>query len=118
MLLALALRNTMLQLRPFSDKDTFWVLQFMNFFDVVDFGVPGYVLPQLKVDLHIHLTNVLLNYDHSNIISYSLVQLQLEIGSCDLSAVIMKDIVRLKFECLLQDTKLVLFEGLICFHLK
>ena len=105
--MAAALRNSLVHIRPFIDKDMFWAVQFNNFFVVNDYGIPGYVLPTVKTDNHIHLTNVLVGYDHSEIIVDSPIQIRLEIGSCDLTGRIIREMERFKFQFLLQDIKLV-----------
>ncbi|KAI1732177.1 autophagy-related protein 2 like protein B [Ditylenchus destructor] len=105
-LIALALRNTLIHLKPFTDAKLFWGNQFADFFNVIDYGVPGYVLPIVKINLHVHLTSILLGYNHSSVVSSSPMQLRLEIGSCDITARLMAEMERFKFQCLLEDTKL------------
>uniref|UniRef100_A0A915ELE5 Autophagy-related protein 2 n=1 Tax=Ditylenchus dipsaci TaxID=166011 RepID=A0A915ELE5_9BILA len=105
-LVALALRNTIIHLKPFTDSKMFWANQFTDFFNVIDYEVPGYVIPIVKVNLHIHLTSILLGYNHSSVLENSPMQLRLEIGSCDLNARLMAEMERFKFQCLLEDTKL------------
>lgn len=75
-LLALAVRNTLVYFRPFNNSRMYWIDQFANFFNVLDYGVPGYVLPVVKMDLHVHLTSVLFGYDHSSVMPNSPMQLR------------------------------------------
>uniref|UniRef100_A0A914GZH6 Autophagy-related protein 2 n=1 Tax=Globodera rostochiensis TaxID=31243 RepID=A0A914GZH6_GLORO len=100
---AFGLRNSLVHLRPFSNSRYFWVSQFANFFTVSDYGVPGYVLPKVEANLHIHLESVFVGYDHSSITPSSPFQLRFEIGLAYLTSNIVKDIERLKFDCHFQD---------------
>lgn len=66
----------MVHIKPFTNLNLYWANQFSNFFDVENYEVPGYVLPKFKMDLNLHLENILLAYDHSSIISNSPMQLR------------------------------------------
>ena len=39
-----------------------WCLQIMDFFNVRDFEIPGYSLPQVVVELHTHLWSCAVDY--------------------------------------------------------
>lgn len=66
--LAISVRNTLLHYRPVLNPIHYWPHQFANFFDLVDYGVPGYEWPQLVMDLHVQLKNTTFNYDHSTVV--------------------------------------------------
>jgi hypothetical protein len=66
--LAFSVRNTLLHYRPVLNPIHYWPQQFANFFDLVDYGVPGYEWPQLVMDLHVQLKNTTFNYDHSTVV--------------------------------------------------
>jgi hypothetical protein len=48
-LLAFGLRNSLIYFRPFEKLEYFWATQFADFFNVVDYGVPGYIPPAVYV---------------------------------------------------------------------
>lgn len=66
----------MVHIKPIADFNLHWAKQFSNFFDVQNYDVPGYALPVLKMDLNIHMENLLLAYDHSSIIESSPMELR------------------------------------------
>lgn len=70
------LQDTMVYIKPFANVNLHWVKQFSNFFDVQNYDVPGYALPVLKMDLNLHLENVLFAYDHSSIVANSPMELR------------------------------------------
>ncbi|KAL3071887.1 hypothetical protein niasHT_031078 [Heterodera trifolii] len=103
-LVAFGLRNSLIHLRPFASTRFFWVSQFANFFTVPDYdGVPGYVLPKVEANMHVHLQSVFVGYDHCLTTPSSPFQLRVEIGLAYLTSNIVKDIARLKFDCHLHD---------------
>ena len=75
-IVALAVRNTLIHFRPFRNPNHFWVQQFADFFNVVDYDVPGYVWPKTMIGLHLHLTSCLFGYDHSSVVENSPLKLR------------------------------------------
>lgn len=78
-LLAVGIRNSILHVTPFRDAGHFWVNQLIDFFNVVDYIVPGYELPEVTTQLHIHLASSLLAYDHCIVKPNSPLKLRLTI---------------------------------------
>ncbi|KJH43951.1 hypothetical protein DICVIV_10035 [Dictyocaulus viviparus] len=90
-LLAIAVRNISVQLRPFSNTEETWVLQLAEFFTLQNYPIPGYDLPVVTTDLHIHFDNVVLAYDHTWTYPESDVRLRLVLGESDVSSSIIHD---------------------------
>lgn len=64
MLVGVGIRNTMLHLKPYANAEQFWINQLINFFDIVDYGIPGYEIPRTTTELHIHFSSSMLAYEH------------------------------------------------------
>uniref|UniRef100_A0A915BPE2 Autophagy-related protein 2 n=2 Tax=Parascaris univalens TaxID=6257 RepID=A0A915BPE2_PARUN len=107
-LLAVGIRNSILHVTPFRDAGHFWVNQLIDFFNVVDYIVPGYELPEMTTQLHIHLASSLLAYDHCCVKPNSPLKLRLVLGSCNVNSRIVLHAEVYKFECIFEDTKLFL----------
>ncbi|KIH67559.1 ATG protein [Ancylostoma duodenale] len=90
-LLAIAVRNTSLQVRPFSNLKETWAFQLADLFTLQDYPIPGYELPVVTTDLHIHLDNVVLAYDHVWTNPESDLRLRLVLGESDISSSIIQD---------------------------
>ncbi|VDO44022.1 unnamed protein product [Haemonchus placei] len=90
-LLAIAVRSTCVQLRPFRSSKETWMYQLAELFALQDYPIPGYELPVVTTDLHIHLDNVVLAYDHSWICPDSDIRLRLVLGESDISSSIIQD---------------------------
>ncbi|RCN53519.1 ATG protein [Ancylostoma caninum] len=90
-LLAIAVRNTSLQVRPFSNLKETWAFQLADLFTLQDYPIPGYELPVVTTDLHIHLDNVILAYDHVWTNPESDLRLRLVLGESDISSSIIQD---------------------------
>lgn len=65
MLVGVGIRNTMLRLKPCTNAEQFWINQLISFFDIVDYGIPGYEVPQIMTELHMHFSSSLLAYEHN-----------------------------------------------------
>ncbi|VDM61936.1 unnamed protein product [Angiostrongylus costaricensis] len=90
-LLAIAVRNSIVQLRPFRNSKETWMFQLADFLTLQDYPIPGYDLPMVTTDLHVHLDNVVLAYDHAWTNPESDVRLRLVLGESDISSSIMQD---------------------------
>ncbi|VDK56626.1 unnamed protein product [Cylicostephanus goldi] len=90
-LLAIAVRNSCIQLRPFKSLKETWALQLADLFTLQDYPIPGYELPIVTTDLHIHLDNVVLAYDHAWTKPDSDIRLRLVLGETDISSSIIQD---------------------------
>lgn len=106
-LLAIAVRNSSVQLRPFNSPKETWAFQLTELFSLQDYPVPGYELPVVTTDLHIHLDNVVLAYDHVWSNPKSDIRLRLVLGGSDISCSIIQD---------MNTAKVVsIFEGALLF---
>ncbi|KAK5976929.1 hypothetical protein GCK32_001582 [Trichostrongylus colubriformis] len=90
-LLAIAVRNTSVQLRPFRSSKETWAFQLAELFALQDYPIPGYELPVVTTDLHIHLDNVILAYDHMWTNPESDIRLRLVLRESDISSSIIQD---------------------------
>uniref|UniRef100_A0A915PI46 Autophagy-related protein 2 n=1 Tax=Setaria digitata TaxID=48799 RepID=A0A915PI46_9BILA len=106
MLVGIGIRNTMLHLRPCRNSEQFWINQMISFFDVEDYGIPGYEVPQITTELHMHLSSSLLAYEHYFENPSPSLSLRVVLGSCDVSSRIMQDLEIYKFECIFEQLKL------------
>ncbi|KAJ1355430.1 hypothetical protein KIN20_012827 [Parelaphostrongylus tenuis] len=59
--------------------------------NIKDYPIPGYDLPMVTTDLHVHLDNVILAYDHAWTNPESDVRLRLVLGESDISSSIIQD---------------------------
>ncbi|CAG9531831.1 unnamed protein product [Cercopithifilaria johnstoni] len=105
-LVGVGIRNTMLHLKPHTNAEQFWINQLINFFDIVDYGIPGYEVPQITTELHMHFSSSLLAYEHYFENSSPPLSLRVMLGSCDISSRIMQDLEIYKFECIFEQLKL------------
>ncbi|EFO23860.2 hypothetical protein LOAG_04624 [Loa loa] len=106
MLVGVGIRNTMLHLKPCTNAEQFWINQLISFFDIVDYGIPGYEIPQITTELHMHFSSSLLAYEHYFKNPSSPLSLRVVLGSCDVSSRIMQDLEIYKFECIFEQLKL------------
>ncbi|CAJ0589456.1 unnamed protein product [Cylicocyclus nassatus] len=91
LLLAIALRNICLQIRPFQNPEKTWLLCLAHFFNLQNDPSPGIEPYAVKTELHIHLDNVVLAYDHAWTKRDSNVRLRLVIGEADINSAIAQD---------------------------
>ncbi|VDL71480.1 unnamed protein product [Nippostrongylus brasiliensis] len=105
-LLAVAVRNTCLQLRPFRQSKDTWMFQLANLFTLQDYPIPGYELPVVTTDLHIHLDNVVLAYDHVWTNPESDIRLRLVLGESDISSSIIQDMSAVKVVSIFEGARL------------
>ncbi|VDN29829.1 unnamed protein product [Cylicostephanus goldi] len=91
MLLAIALRDICLQIRPFQNPEETWVSRLTHLFKLQNYSSRGNEPPTVKTELHTHLDNVLLAYDHAWTKPDSSVQLRLVIGEADINSSIAQD---------------------------
>ncbi|OZC09259.1 hypothetical protein X798_03803 [Onchocerca flexuosa] len=106
MLVGVGIRNTTLHLKPYEIAEEFWINQLISFFDIVDYGIPGYELPQITTELHMHFSSSLLAYEHYFENPSPPISLRVMLGSCDISSRIMQDLEIYKFECIFEQLKL------------
>ncbi|KAI6239750.1 hypothetical protein M3Y99_00541400 [Aphelenchoides fujianensis] len=104
--IAVALRNTLLHLRPVVNPAHHWSQQFVSFFSLVDYEVPGYVWPKMELDAHVQLQNVALGYDHCLVLPESPMIVRFVIGSCHLSARYEQIRCYTNLNCLFESTRL------------
>lgn len=76
MLVSISLRNTLLHVKPFTQIKMLWVEQFSKFLTMKEYEVPGYIPPEVKINLHINLRSILFGYSHSFIVPKSLILLR------------------------------------------
>ncbi|KAK6110251.1 ATG C terminal domain family protein [Brugia pahangi] len=105
-LVGVGIRNTLLHLKPYTNAEQFWINQLINFFDIVDYGIPGYEVPQTTTELHMHFASSLLAYQHHFENPSPPLSLRVMLGSCDVSSRIMQDLEIYKFECIFEQLKL------------
>ncbi|KAI6171646.1 Autophagy-related protein 2 [Aphelenchoides besseyi] len=103
---AVALRNTLIHLKPVLNPAHHWSQQFVSFFSLVDYEVPGYVWPKMELDAHIQLQNLAIGYDHCNVVPESPMIVRFVIGSCHLSARYEQARCYTNLTCLLESTRL------------
>ncbi|KAM3726481.1 Autophagy-related protein [Dirofilaria immitis] len=106
MLVGVGIRNTTLRLKPYGNAEQFWINQLFGFFDIVDYGIPGYEVPQITTELHMHFSSCLLAYEHYFENPSPPLSLRVMLGSCDVSSRIMQDLEIYKFECIFEQLKL------------
>ncbi|KAL3981997.1 ATG C terminal domain family protein [Acanthocheilonema viteae] len=106
LLVGIGIRNTMLHLKPYTNAEQFWINQLICFFDIVDYGIPGYEVPQITTELHIHFSSSMLAYEHYFENPSPPLSLRVMLGSCDVSSRIMQDLEIYKFECIFEQLKL------------
>ncbi|TMS36037.1 hypothetical protein L596_003303 [Steinernema carpocapsae] len=106
MLITSALQNSQYHVTLFSDPTDFWVNQLANFFTVADYEVPGYVLPEVTLQIRFNIRSALISYAHNQIRENSTLRFKLAVGSCDLSSQIVGDQRTTKFQCILENSKL------------
>uniref|UniRef100_A0A7E4VTY4 Autophagy-related protein 2 n=1 Tax=Panagrellus redivivus TaxID=6233 RepID=A0A7E4VTY4_PANRE len=78
---ALSAQDTMVHFRPFTHLSRFWVTQLASFFDIF---VNGKSNPDIIVKPNIHLSNIVIDYDHKLVVAGSPMSLKINIGACDL----------------------------------
>uniref|UniRef100_A0AAF5PGR6 Autophagy-related protein 2 n=2 Tax=Wuchereria bancrofti TaxID=6293 RepID=A0AAF5PGR6_WUCBA len=105
-LVGVGVRNTLLHLKPYTNAEQFWINQLINFFNIVDYGIPGYEVPQTTTELHMHFSSSLLAYQHYFENPSPPLSLRVMLGSCDVSSRIMQDLEIYKFECIFEQFKL------------
>ncbi|XGW33403.1 hypothetical protein V3C99_017658 [Haemonchus contortus] len=105
-LLAIAVRSTCVQMRPFRSSKETWMYQLAELFALQDYPIPGYELPVVTTDLHIHLDNVVLAYDHSWICPDSDIRLRLVLGESDISSSIIQDMNAAKVVSIFESARL------------
>ncbi|KAK5964964.1 hypothetical protein GCK32_006591 [Trichostrongylus colubriformis] len=105
-LLAIAVRNTSVQLRPFRSSKETWVFQLAELFALQVYPVPGYELPVVTTDLHIHLDNVILAYDHMWTNPESNIRLRLVFRESDVSSSIIQDMNAVKVVSIFEGAQL------------
>lgn len=54
----------MLHMELYGSAEQFWINQLISFFDITDYGIPGYNVPKTTTELHIHFSSSLLSYEH------------------------------------------------------
>ncbi|VDK70104.1 unnamed protein product [Onchocerca ochengi] len=106
MLVGIGIRNTTLHLKPSENAEEFWINQLISFFDIDDYGILGYEVPQITTELHMHLSSSLLAYEHYFENPSPPISLRVMLGSCDISSRIMQDLEIYKFECIFEQLKL------------
>lgn len=145
MLVSISLRNTLFHLKQFTQTKLFWIKQFINFFSINDYKVPGYTPPEIKINLQINLKSILFGYSHSIVVSNSPMLLRLnyfyiksvkiifiyfffiiiiqfffffrlEIGQCHLISRIIADMPRWKFDCEWEESNLWMLKK--CLNIK
>ncbi|KAK6032630.1 ATG protein [Ostertagia ostertagi] len=105
-LLAIAVRSTCVQLRPFRSSKETWMFQLAELFALQDYPIPGYELPVVTTDLHIHLDNVVLAYDHAWTKPESDIRLRLVLGESDISSSIIQDMNAAKVVSIFEGARL------------
>ncbi|CAI2357338.1 unnamed protein product [Caenorhabditis sp. 36 PRJEB53466] len=105
-LLGLALRNSLLQVKPFKNWGEFWITQLADLFTLQDYAIPGYELPAVSTDLHICFENALLGYDHSWVNPKSKLKLRAALGQCNLASSIVSDMNISKTLCIFESCRL------------
>ncbi|KAK6060465.1 hypothetical protein COOONC_01874, partial [Cooperia oncophora] len=105
-LLAIAVRNTCVQLRPFRSSKETWMFQLAELFALQDYPIPGYELPVVTTDLHIHLDNVVLAYDHVWTNPESDIRLRLVLRESDISSSIIQDMNAVKVVSIFEGARL------------
>ncbi|CAJ0609902.1 unnamed protein product [Cylicocyclus nassatus] len=113
-LLAIAVRNSCIQLRPFKNLKETWALQLADLFTLQDYPIPGYELPIVTTDLHIHLDNVVLAYDHAWTKPDSDVRLRLVLGETDISSSIIQDMNMAKVTSIFESARVFMSNAKRC----
>ncbi|CAD5224874.1 unnamed protein product [Bursaphelenchus xylophilus] len=105
---AFAVRNSTVRLRPTINPKHHFSQQFTDFFVLRDYGVPGYEWPKVSMGIHLNVSNVVLAYDHADVVPESPMILRVGIGSCNLSAAFLEQSETHRFEVLLENSHLYL----------
>ncbi|KAK0396369.1 hypothetical protein QR680_001695 [Steinernema hermaphroditum] len=106
LLVTAALQNSQLHVNLFQHASDYWVNQLLDFFKVTDYEVPGYVLPECVYQVRFNARSTLMSYAHNQIRETSNLRLKLAIGSCDLSCQIVDDQQTVRFQSILENSKL------------
>ena len=54
LLLAIAVRNTTIKIKPFRDSGHLWATQLVDLFTLRDYDIPGYELPLVTVSYRLN----------------------------------------------------------------
>ncbi|MFH4973760.1 hypothetical protein AB6A40_000469 [Gnathostoma spinigerum] len=91
-LMAFSLKNSVLKIdNIWAPTSTLWINEMATLLTPADYGTPGYTPPRVTKRLNLNLSNVVLSYDHSIVISDSPLRVRIVCGSCDLNTKIVEN---------------------------
>ena len=66
LLIAIGLRNSTVHYHPFASTADWWLIQLVEFFNVVDYPIAGYEMPRTIAELHVHTWSSSISYAKSS----------------------------------------------------